>query len=83
MPTAAVYDVDEGLFKLWYQIEQETGGNVIGYAESRDGLSFKKPHLGLIEYGGTWSNNVCRVEPYGKPVWGGNPPSSGCPASVA
>jgi len=69
-PTAAVYDKEEGLFKLWYQIEQETGGNVIGYAESQDGIHFEKPHLGLVEYGGTRANNVCRVEPYGKPVWG-------------
>ncbi len=69
-PTAAVYDPQSGSFILWYQIEQETGGNVIGFAQSRDGIHFEKPLLGLVEYGGSKANNVCRVEPYGKPVWG-------------
>ena len=54
----AIYDPQDRKFKLWYQIEQHTGGNVAAYAESRDGVTWVKPDLGLVRYQGTMKNNV-------------------------
>ena len=47
----------------------------------QDGIRFQKPLLGLVEYGGTTSNNVCRVEPYGKPGLGSHSHHSGPPTT--
>jgi len=63
----AVYDADAKHFKMWYQIEQHTSGNVAAYAYSKDGVKWVKPHLGLVEYAGTMKNNVLRhVDRLGK-----------------
>jgi hypothetical protein len=63
--TAVLYDPQENLYKLWYRIE-----HVVGYATSRDGIKWIKPDLGLVEYAGTRNNNLCRIEPFGKPLVG-------------
>lgn len=66
----AAREVDTGLFKLWYQTSIWTRGEDenkvaygIAYAESKDGLSWTRPELGLHEWKGTKANNV---------VWKGN-----------
>lgn len=65
---AAVYDEKDDLYKLWYSIQTRPHG--IGYAVSRDGVNWTKPDLGLVEFGGTTHNNVCRLDPAGKPLNG-------------
>lgn len=43
-------------FRLWYQVLHQ--GNHVGYAESRDGIVWTKPALGLIEFKGSKANNL-------------------------
>ena len=47
---------ERGTFRLWYQLLNR--GNHIGYAESRDGVVWRKPELGLIEFRGSKANNL-------------------------
>lgn len=51
----------DGKFRLWYETVP-TGGqgtaNLLCYAESDDGLNWRKPELGLIEYNGNKRNNI-------------------------
>lgn len=45
-----------GRFRLWYQVLNE--GNHVGYAESRDGVVWTKPELGLVAFRGSKANNL-------------------------
>ena len=64
---SAIYDAQDKKFKLWYQIEQDTGGGTSAYAESQDGVLWVKPHLELVRYAGTMQNNVLlHSDPLGK-----------------
>ena len=61
----AIYDADEGLFKLWYYARGTfTAGTLPGvpslscYATSRDGINFERPELGLTEFNGSTANNI-------------------------
>lgn len=45
-------DPDSGLFRMWYNT---TG---LCYAESEDGIHWRKPSLGLHEYEGSKENNI-------------------------
>jgi hypothetical protein len=69
---AALFDSDEGLFKMWYSVAQPLApeGNVVAYAVSRDGVTWTKPLLQLLEFNGSKKNNLCLLEPFGKPVYG-------------
>ena len=55
---------DGGMLRMWYQAwpEDWNGGNVdlVGYAESDDGITWRKPRLGLVDYHGK-DNNLCRM----------------------
>ncbi len=42
--------------RMWYQVLNR--GNHVCYAESRDGVTWTKPDLGLIEYEGSKANNL-------------------------
>ena len=61
----------EGKFKLWYlAVDEELGGDNPGptcwrpaYAESKDGIHWEKPSLGLVEYKGNRDNNLVLIEP--------------------
>ena len=60
-----VRDSDTGLFRMWYQIYDRTdklaGGKTkyaIAYAQSKDGLEWERPNLGMFEFTGTRANNV-------------------------
>lgn len=53
----------DGRFRLWYGAMMKTGLPSEGairlcYAESEDGLSWRKPNLGLIPFRGSRDNNV-------------------------
>lgn len=69
-----------GRLRMWYQAwpRDWNGMNVdlVGYAESDDGIEWEKPTLGLVDYGGT-DNNLVDLK--------GHPPSlfvdPGSPAS--
>ncbi len=47
---------DEGKLRMWYQVLNK--GNHVGYAESRDGIAWMKPELGIIEHNGSRANNL-------------------------
>ena len=47
-------------FQMWYRASLEPFA--LGYAESRDGLHWVKPKLGLVEFGGTKQNNIIDVK---------------------
>ncbi|MCY3775780.1 MAG: hypothetical protein OXH11_07330 [Candidatus Aminicenantes bacterium] len=49
---------DGGVHRLFYRGWSEGGPVGVCYAESRDGVRWEKPNLGLVEVGGTRENNV-------------------------
>ena len=57
---------DEGVYRLWYECWPEEGigtrnmgvRNFVRYAESDDGVSWRVPNVGAIEYQGSRENNV-------------------------
>ncbi len=58
-----VRDAEAGVFRMWYQThvwdgEQKTR-YAIAYAESPDGLHWKRPNLGLFDWPGGKDNNIC------------------------
>lgn len=71
---AALYGTvikDGDTFKMWYLGMFETeikGGQAPGnwrpmcYAESKDGINWIKPELGLVEFNGNKKNNICLIE---------------------
>jgi hypothetical protein len=67
--TPVLYDRTEKLFKSWYACEDHripAGPAKIqrrwAYAVSTDGVSWERPNLGLVEYNGSKSNNIVRLE---------------------
>ena len=60
---SAVREADTGTFKLWYQTntrstDEDKNAYGIAYAESRDGLAWTRPKLGLIDWKGSKDNNI-------------------------
>lgn len=62
---------DGDTFRMWYlgMIQTEVkNGQAPGwwrpmcYAESKDGVHWTKPELGLVEFNGNKTNNICRIE---------------------
>ncbi len=53
---------ENGTTRLWYGVSSERYRH-IAYAESDDGLQFRKPILNLRELGGSKTNNVILEEP--------------------
>lgn len=54
---------DDSIFRLYYRGVPTIGSDgsnaeVTCYAESRDGINWAKPWLGLFEINGSWQNNV-------------------------
>lgn len=47
---------EDGRLRMWYQVLNK--GNHVGYAESRDGISWTKPDLVLISINGSRANNL-------------------------
>jgi len=53
---------DNGIFRMWYQAwprdwKKGSYSSLIGYAESDDGLAWRKPKLGLVDYKGKGKDN--------------------------
>ncbi|MBL8212300.1 MAG: hypothetical protein JNK87_16415 [Bryobacterales bacterium] len=69
-----------GKFRMWYIAEPRPDATVpgdaerlrhyrpIAYAESRDGVHWERPELGLVEFRGNKKNNLVRVEPESEPL---------------
>jgi len=61
----------EGRFKMWYvAADREIGRDARcikcwrpAYAESKDGIHWEKPNLGLVEHSGSRENNLVLMEP--------------------
>jgi len=57
-------DEEGGLFRMWYQtwiaspVKGQAGRYAIAYAESEDGISWKRPNLGLHDWNGSKENNI-------------------------
>jgi len=49
----ALYDPVTNKFQMWYHTEGRTM-----YAESDDGITWRKPNLGMVEYKGSRENNI-------------------------
>jgi hypothetical protein len=56
---------DEGRYRMWYRVDdgnprvdQATDRTWTCYAESRDGIRWEKPALGLVAHGGSTRNNI-------------------------
>ena len=64
----------EGKFKMWYVAADEEASECFrkrrgfhgwrpAYAESRDGINWVKPNLGLVTYRGNHNNNLLLIDP--------------------
>ena len=64
--TCVLHDVDEGVYKMWYQmVSSSTEGprySACHYAVSQDGLHWEKPAVGLVAHDGSTENNILFVE---------------------
>jgi hypothetical protein len=74
---------EDGKFRLWYIATPRADGRIpggkdqpamgsesarpIAYAESRDGIHWTRPDLGLVDYRGNRHNNLVAIEPVGEP----------------
>ena len=64
----AVLCADGGLYRAWYRCTPEadtnsTARSLTAYAESDDGINWRKPSLGLIEFQGSTANNLVSDDP--------------------
>jgi hypothetical protein len=61
--------LDDGRYRAWYRADHDPGmvlkrsGHDTAYAESRDGLYWEKPELGLFEIDGSKQNNLLWMGP--------------------
>lgn len=67
---------DNGRYRLWYSCSYERGrviqvaedrykleyGTAMAYAESDDGITWRKPALGLVEFQGSTANNLVSMD---------------------
>jgi hypothetical protein len=49
---------EDGRYRMWYRANFNAPPFYTGYAESKDGIQWTKPELGLIEYNGSKANNI-------------------------
>ena len=50
--------LDEGIYKMWYSANGEDGVPRDCYATSTDGIHWKRPNIGLIDYQGSRENSI-------------------------
>jgi hypothetical protein len=67
---------ENGLFRMWYSgwpagaaRDPQNYKHYVGYAESRDGVSWVKRPLGQVEYGGTRENNIVDLDDRGEDTY--------------
>ena len=55
-----LYDPDMARYRMWYNATGFDGGRGVfhAYAESKDGIAWETPELGLVEVAGTHPNNA-------------------------
>lgn len=63
MGGTVLFDPKLGRYRMWYvAFPRFTGdltfGSQMAYAESEDGILWQKPHLGLVNWGGSTQNNL-------------------------
>ncbi len=58
---AVIYD--DGLWRMWYiaTVSSDYHKSLVGYAESDDGITWRKPELGLTEFNGSKRNNLIKT----------------------
>jgi len=63
---------DGDIFKAWGPCEDTKSKRFMAYFESKDGLKWKRPKLGIVEYNGSKENNLINLDPdyYGCTFWG-------------
>ena len=64
----AVLFEDQGVYRAWYRCTPEadtdsTAKSLTAYAESDDGIHWRKPSLGLVEFQGSTDNNLVVNDP--------------------
>jgi hypothetical protein len=67
---------ENGLFRMWYSgwpeaaaRDPESYKHYVGYAESRDGVSWVKRPLGQVEYRGSKANNIVDLDDRGEDTY--------------
>lgn len=50
---------DGGQWRMWYSTAGTAEGSMIGYAESDDGWTWRRPRLNRIDWNGSTDNNLC------------------------
>ena len=67
----ATFMHDEGRYRCWYECRYgrngQAAGSALAYAESDDGVTWRKPALGLKDFDGSKANNLVIVLPDGCP----------------
>ena len=53
----------DGLFRMWYRAAEKEREQFTCYAESRDGIQWERPNLGIQEFQGSTENNIAIVDP--------------------
>ena len=57
---------DEGRYRCWYQTQcLQDSRQYFCYAESEDGIAWRKPALGRVTFGGSRDNNILMAAPEG------------------
>jgi carbohydrate binding protein with CBM4/9 domain len=54
----AIWDDSARLYRMWYTAIDAAKAVQICYAQSRDGIRWDKPDLGIVEYQGSTANNI-------------------------
>ena len=74
MHNGFLYDPDEKVFKLWYHTDDPsfredypdlTWEYRRAYAVSKDCLTWEKPKIGVVEWHGSYDNNLISIAPHG------------------
>lgn len=56
-PGQVLYDCDSSRYRMWYTEHHPVSNLAYALAESKDGIEWYKPELGLVEAGGSKKNN--------------------------
>ena len=61
----ATFMADEGRLRCWYETGWNKGEGGMAYAESDNGIDWKKPELGIVEFDGSKKNNLTDLKCHG------------------
>lgn len=62
---------DGGVYRMWYQASPKGlphDSPLVAYAESDDGVTWRKPALNLVEWNGSTNNNLCDLGMHGPSI---------------